>query len=513
MYKCEQCGTEQNTDIICIECGEIMGGGGFSLEKTPELSNLTNTIKYFKEKVSNSAKNIKAEFQIKGLESLFESVAQTKAFLNEYSQGKKEKEPIPTFINRCDEIIHRDNSFQIAFAGTIKAGKSTLINAMLKKQYASVDVTPETAVLTKFKYGEKDSITIKFYNESEWEEFFASATKNESGAFLNEYKEHNADIEKSKWVGREPITEELTKENLSKYTSKRSKSHYFAKEVIITMNDFPFEDKNIVFVDTPGLDDPMDYRSKVTRDYINKANVVLLCVQAKALTANELATIIKIFDNTGGHPKKVYVLGTQYDTLNKPKEEWAKQKEEWIKHLSSNREHDITRFNKKLAERNIFAVSGHIACLLDSYENGNLSEDDKKKLVVYALDLFDKLDFNECKEELRAFSNISHIEELFREDFFKDIQEKIIQDSRDSCNILFQQIQAHFNQLLQNAQEIFDSSNKSLQDIEALIKQEETNMKEIKKEEEKLNDFIEMLDKSTDEAIEAIEKQMNKAME
>ena len=66
---------------------------------------------------------------------------------------------IDTFLKKCSE-----KEFHIALIGTIKAGKSTLINAMLGHEYASTKVTPETAALTKFKKGEKNYVKIIFYS-------------------------------------------------------------------------------------------------------------------------------------------------------------------------------------------------------------------------------------------------------------------------------------------------------------------------------------------------------------
>ncbi|GLH58070.1 hypothetical protein [Helicobacter ailurogastricus] len=48
------------------------------------------------------------------------------------------------------------------------------------------------------------------------------------------------------------------KECLAQYTSSRSPAHRFVKEVSIEFLEFPYE-KNIVFVDTPGLNDPVAY--------------------------------------------------------------------------------------------------------------------------------------------------------------------------------------------------------------------------------------------------------------
>ena len=53
-----------------------------------------------------------------------------------------------TFLKKC-----KGAEFHIALVGAIKAGKSTLINAILGYDYASTKVTPETASLTKFRKG------------------------------------------------------------------------------------------------------------------------------------------------------------------------------------------------------------------------------------------------------------------------------------------------------------------------------------------------------------------------
>ncbi len=93
---------------------------------------------------------------------------------------------------------------------------------MLKDEYASTSVTPETVVLTKFCYGQKDEIVVSFYNESEWQEFWQSASK--GGVFREEYEKSGAEFHKSKWINHSPITEELSIDTLKKYTSSQSEA-------------------------------------------------------------------------------------------------------------------------------------------------------------------------------------------------------------------------------------------------------------------------------------------------
>ena len=61
------------------------------------------------------------------------------------------------FVELCE-----NPEFEIALVGTIKTGKSTLINALLGHDYTPTDITPETAALTKFRKSDNDYIRIIF---------------------------------------------------------------------------------------------------------------------------------------------------------------------------------------------------------------------------------------------------------------------------------------------------------------------------------------------------------------
>lgn len=68
------------------------------------------------------------------------------------------------FLAKCSNA-----EFHIALVGAIKAGKSTLINALLGYEYASTKVTPETAALTKFKKMDQNCVRVVFYTSEEWD--------------------------------------------------------------------------------------------------------------------------------------------------------------------------------------------------------------------------------------------------------------------------------------------------------------------------------------------------------
>lgn len=244
-------------------------------------------------------------------------IEQIKRVLSE----KKLKDDIPrdlteelsSFLEQC-----ANPEFHIALVGTIKAGKSTLINALLDCELASTCVTPETAALTKFRHADEDSVEITFYNQEEWGRLWKSvqnATKKSSlTVFMEDYKNLNADAVKDEWVGCDVKKvkcdgTDAMKSEIERWTSSRSPVHYFVKEVMVNLKDFDLPN-GVVLVDTPGLDDVVDFRSDITRKYIDRANAVLMCVKSDALTGGELMTLYRVFTNARENVEKIYVIAT-----------------------------------------------------------------------------------------------------------------------------------------------------------------------------------------------------------
>ena len=185
---------------------------------------------------------------------------------------------LENFLQTCEK-----KEFQIALVGTIKAGKSTLINALLNYEFASTDITPETATLTKFRKADKDYLEITFYKKDDFDSLYKSAKNpnkdfqennvenidTSNSVFIDEYNKSKADTEKDKWLDREPEKiscndrEEL-KQKIAEATSSKYAKHYFVKEVTVGLKDCNLP-RDVVLVDTPGLNDVVEFRSDITR--------------------------------------------------------------------------------------------------------------------------------------------------------------------------------------------------------------------------------------------------------
>ncbi len=340
------------------------------------------------------------------------------------SEFKNLRDALKSFLSRC-----ASPEFQIAFVGTIKAGKSTLINALLNYELASTRVTPETAALTKFKHADKDSLEVSFYTESEWEELWKSATSTTNSVFIKDYQALNADAEKSKWLNHEGFHKNCEskaelKAEIEKWTSSKSPVHYFVKEVSVGLKDFEMPE-GVVFIDTPGLNDAVEFRSNITRQYINRANAVFMCVKSDSLTGDELKTLYRVFTNTHGKVNKVYVIGTQLDTLGRPQKDWQEQSVEWTKYL----EEPSCYGDKKLVANNLIPVSAYFYSLLEDYRAGRLDDDKQFDLESALLKLrIRRNQLDERFDELEDFTNIKFLYKKIQAEVVDKYKSELIDD-------------------------------------------------------------------------------------
>lgn len=378
------------------------------------------------EKLQNEVERQKRK--IEEIEKSIETVE--KEFNVKFDDERKDIKEQKAFIDEPD--------LQIAIVGTIKAGKSTFINALFEENIASTDVTPKTASLTKFRYSTKNKLEVKFYNKTEWDELWESVKKSEEKTktkiFRDEFESSGAENIKNDYIGASDKIEEVSnieelKNKVKEYTSKNSKIHYFVKELKVYLNNDNMH-KNVTIVDTPGLDDVVDYRSKITKDYIKRANAVIVCVDSSSLRNDEYLTITKVFENIGDDFYKVMILGTQIDNKNNPKEAWEKQIEEWKKYLRDNYK------NEDLLKNNIIGVSSYVYSKVIELENGKECDEDGKIAIYklaksYGIGLKDWQDSNliiKNSENIKDLTNIKKVNSIMHRDIISKGEEEVKKD-------------------------------------------------------------------------------------
>jgi len=183
-------------------------------------------------------------------------------------------------IDNYSDALKKEQ-FLVSFCGQIKAGKSTLINALVfNDDILPRADSPHTAKITILKYRETAEFEVEFFNINEWEEL-----KNGKDDYFKNYIEEyvNDSIKNGVFVDSVVKTNNFTKKvndikELKDYVAAEGKFTPFVKQVIVY---YPSEMlKHIDIVDTPGTNDPNKLRSKVTKDWIHNSDAVIFVVYA-----------------------------------------------------------------------------------------------------------------------------------------------------------------------------------------------------------------------------------------
>lgn len=509
--KCKKCGIVNDASrYFCEKCGSFLRTDkvkDFQLYESSQMKimRILENLKYYphSEIIWDDTTDLYAK-QIERLDALI-SLPE----INGKKMNSSVTENMERFLSMC-----RTPEFQIAFVGTIKTGKSTLINALLGKNYASMDVTPETAALTKFRYSKNDFIKVSFYSQNEWKALWGSCSSS-ADAFLKEYKELNAESIKDKWIGHKPLMLELKNEKIQselvQWSSSKYAEHYFVKEIEVGISTLPKGfPSQVIFVDTPGLSDPVAYRSEITRDYIKKANAVFVCVEAQKMHKEETETISSVFSFSSHNKRKVHIIATHWDNLNDPIEDWQKQ----IKYLESHLVGKGFFDDVEDARSNIMPSSAIIYNLCRDFD---LLEDKQKKLLrtfAIKMDLDPRDDaIRENLSEFKKYANIDRIMERITNVLARNYKTLLNQDIGN----LFKQIKFDLTRIglekKEQAQNFIDASDSDVETLKKKLQQQEKNKTDIGNAQKRLVAILQSVQKETNDRMVAVLSALDSCLE
>lgn len=187
-----------------------------------------------------------------------------------------------------------NSEFVIAIAGQIKAGKSTMLNALLfDKEILPSDDTPHTAKVTEIRYGKTPSILAKFYTKDEIDSLGIKI-----------------DDELVPLLGQEK-TDEI--DMLKEYAANKGKYTDITSKVLLYYPSPKL--KNLVIVDTPGINDTNHLRSKMTLEWIGKCDAAIYASYAgQALSLEDFKFIDEYLIRLDA--KKRIIALNKCDTIN-----------------------------------------------------------------------------------------------------------------------------------------------------------------------------------------------------
>lgn len=193
--------------------------------------------------------------------------------------------------NRCKELIDKleKDILTIGVIGQMKCGKSTFLNSFVfEDTVLPAATTHMTAALSVITYGEQKKVVAEFYTNDEWEEQKAQAARSldyVAGDTMAESKIKAAKelVSKASRLGsnlRDYLgkTKEDSFDNIIEYVGADGKYVSITKSVKIY---YPKEYlKGVEIVDTPGFNDPIVSREERTKEFLKKADVVLMMLYA-----------------------------------------------------------------------------------------------------------------------------------------------------------------------------------------------------------------------------------------
>lgn len=398
--RCEYCREEIASDeVVCHHCGTIQK---LKWEKMPmntqqELQLLSELMR---KPLEEWNPEITWDLTAKRYADMIAKGRATAQAVGAISGEDQISEKIENLIQKC-----RSTEFQIAVVGVLKAGKSMLMNALIGEDLAAVGLNSTTAALTKFRSSSQGNyIHVRFYDQAEWQKL-TDSVKSSHGMpgvgnsndgenqdpSLAELLEQPSTREAAKnWVGHKTIRKECgsipeLREEIKRWTAADSEDHLFASEVEVGIDKALFDmPEEVVFVDTPGLQDPVEYRSRIAERYIVQANAVLVAVKPNAFTKEAYGTITTVMERVGKDRNKVFIVGTQSDTLQSSNdyEELINGRDGWVRQLVNGRWYK----SEREAKAQILTVSAYLHLCMKKWlalDEADLQDESKFSTTDY----------------------------------------------------------------------------------------------------------------------------------
>ncbi len=270
------------------------------------------------------------------------------------------------------DILNTDRNMKVGIIGGIKAGKSTFLNALIfdGESVLPQAATPMTAALTRMVYSEKKNYAkIHFYTKDGWagikrlaEEFdekldhlVAEKLREKQKALerMQKFKNMQSSSSQSHAIEVTPAEKERLKKKLPEslrssrqlvdmaLKNRLDAEKYLGTEgeidlgtdihqgladyvgakgrftPIVSYIELGLDNsllKGMEVIDTPGLDDPVIARSKVTKNYLAHCDVVFVLSRGSAfLTGEDKKLIDSVLPAEGVKVKKL--IASQFDNV------------------------------------------------------------------------------------------------------------------------------------------------------------------------------------------------------
>jgi len=411
-------------------------------------------------------------------------------------EGIAKKEEVEKWKNELDR-----EEFTVSFCGQIKAGKSTLLNALIfRKPVLPSKITPHTAKLTLIKYGEKPRFKVNFYSQKEWEEL-QKVEKDGEKYFDKHLKEEvNKRIVKGIYPDSVLGTTKEFKDlrELNNFVGADGDYTPFVKEITIYYPN-PIL-KELTIVDTPGTNDPNPLRSEETKKWIKNSNAVVYVVYAGQAFSEPDIEFINEYLLTVPSELMVFAVN-KIDTVTSIEEVKA-----WVESVKDDERLKIRGIMQdKESVAFVSALAGLIERMLKDCEEAGIEPDEciPEELHEHAQELYEKDFLDEEKHR------IPELERIIEKKLIKTKGRHLLCTHKQRIIGLIDRKSLEVEKNLKARSEQLKALGQSREEIEKKIEELEQDRKKLKKSIKILNDktleninrFIKHIDKIVNEEI------------
>jgi len=244
------------------------------------------------------------------------------------------------------------HNVRIAFVGQVKAGKSSILNAFMKRpDLLPTDINPSTAVITKVHFGSSNhpvnTALFHFFTEEEWEELFGKPkTRDPNAVSLLSLPTSRRSLEKlrqrarerlgpdyEKLLGKHHLFNAITPQLIGSYVSAGDFSKGGLQGRLFSdvtrMAEVFLDDNPILYpsvlIDTPGVNDLFFIREEITRANLADADVYVLILTAQQPLSRGDVSLLRLL--RGLRRDKIIAVVNRVDMLNDIGTEAASLKE------------------------------------------------------------------------------------------------------------------------------------------------------------------------------------------
>ena len=324
-------------------------------------------------------------------------------------------------ISRIDDAFCKelDNSFEaqslnIGIVGKMKAGKSSLVNAVVfSDNVLPTGMRPVTVTLTEISYGEKDQAIVELMTKADIEDLKekaaysgddknliskAEAAKETLDSLSENYEQHLDDM---------PL-QTIELKDLKKYVDADGECSGLAKSVKIQLNNKSL--KGITIIDTPGFNDPISSRGETTKSALSKCHVLLFVHNKDGYDATDVDLLTEQIAYAG--ISEIVDVLNKVDMLGSPKK-WPEKLELFIR-----KRHDVVEENevvKGLLEKSQATYISSLMALCGLIPLDKMDDGMKYQYSGFEEEFKELCQFSNREEQQRAFVEYSNVNSVISE--------------------------------------------------------------------------------------------------